>query len=234
MEHSMEDLKEYHFVDDANDEEEAVPSEGFVIDKDFSQSQNLGAALLLSDKNLPVGFIQNEISYDTLASLSDKDLELLGISNRETRDKLMDDFKNLPNQVEHLEQYLARTNLEEYKTNILGNMAEHLENLKTSLSAAELKLIVGQCDDVLIGDTTYSSALVLKVLNEMTANASCIEKQLSNLKSGKLIFEENRIRSSPPPGSNSMEKLIVGFAVVSGMFGIGFLLYKLFKQPKLK
>lgn len=47
---------------------------------------------------------ENDIAYNTLASLSEKDLEILKISDKTVRDKMLEQFGDLPNQAEHFER----------------------------------------------------------------------------------------------------------------------------------
>lgn len=49
------------------------------------------ASLLFGDR-------ENEITFKQLASLSDKDLEMLGITDQRTRQQKLEEFSVLPNQ----------------------------------------------------------------------------------------------------------------------------------------
>lgn len=51
----------------------------------------------------------NDVAYNTLASLSDEDLKMLNISDRALREKMLEEFKGLPNQTEHIEGYFPYT-----------------------------------------------------------------------------------------------------------------------------
>lgn len=47
---------------------------------------------------------ENDIAYNTLASLSEKDLEILKITDKTVRDKMLEQFGDLPNQAEHFDR----------------------------------------------------------------------------------------------------------------------------------
>lgn len=49
-------------------------------------------------------FTKYDISYAALAALNDKDLELLGVKHKKSRDELLQSFAELPNQREHYDE----------------------------------------------------------------------------------------------------------------------------------
>lgn len=49
-------------------------------------------------------FTKNDINYAALASLNDKDLELLGVKHKKSREELLQSFAELPNQREHYDE----------------------------------------------------------------------------------------------------------------------------------
>lgn len=109
-------------------------------------------------------------------------------------------------------------------------MTDHLESLKTSIAAAEIKLMLTPAEDVIIGEQTYSSEIVLKVLNEMAKNAQYIEKYLEDLNKGNVATQFPRTYKS---NEKSYNYIIKNIAIVSGIIGIGFFAFKLIKS-KLK
>lgn len=44
------------------------------------------------------------LKFENLSALSHEDLELLGINNEKTREDILNDFANIPNQVEHYDE----------------------------------------------------------------------------------------------------------------------------------
>lgn len=49
-------------------------------------------------------FAKQDINYAALASLNDKDLELLGVKHKKSREELLQSFAELPNQREHYDE----------------------------------------------------------------------------------------------------------------------------------
>lgn len=125
---------------------------------------------------------------------------------------------------------LGETDIVKYRRDVFQNMAEHLESLKTSIAAAEIKLILTPAEDVIIGEQTYSSEIVLKVLKEMARNANFIEKYLEDLNKGNVVTQ---IPQKYKSNEKSYNYIIKNIAIISGFIGVGFFAYKLIKL-KLK
>ena len=77
---------------------------------------------------------------------------------------------------------LNTINPNDYNDSVLNRVTNHLMDLKTSLTAAQLKLFISPPEDILIGDKIFSSQLVLKSLREITKNVDIMEAQLIELK----------------------------------------------------
>lgn len=125
---------------------------------------------------------------------------------------------------------LQSLNVVKYRKDALVAITAHLENLRTSLAAAELKFIIKPPEDVLVGDHTFSSDIVLKVLGEMSKNATVMQTYLAGLQLGNV------------PTQNSQEgkadyklgkQFIKDATIVAGICGLVFMGYKVIKS-KLK
>lgn len=121
-----------------------------------------------------------------MSSLTDADLELLGIREPSVRSQMLAEFAELRNQ-----QYvpppkpatLAEQQQADTKTAqlMLSNVYKHLNCLKTSLSVVLLRLYVRPTDNVLINDHQYASSVVLSTLDELSANVAAMERRLLDM-----------------------------------------------------
>lgn len=127
-------------------------------------------------------FTKYDINYSALASLNDKDLELLGVKHEKSRDELLQSFARLPNQREHYDEVLGNLNQSDYYEQVLSQVLNHLKHLNISLTAAQLKLHLDHPEDVIMDDTSvHSSVFVEKTLNELKRKAESMEVQLIEL-----------------------------------------------------
>lgn len=55
----------------------------------------------------------------------------------------------------------------EYNSTVLSNISDHINNLKMSLMAAQVKLKIAPPEDVLIDEKIYGSDLVIKTIDKM-------------------------------------------------------------------
>lgn len=51
----------------------------------------------------------SDITYKDLSALSDKDLELFGISDAVTRREIIAKLSNTPNQADHFDQFVSKS-----------------------------------------------------------------------------------------------------------------------------
>lgn len=77
---------------------------------------------------------------------------------------------------------MASTDLTKYNEYVLNRISEHILNLKSALSAAQMKLYIQPSDDIVIGNQMYASDIVLTALDEIGKTVSHIERQLLDLK----------------------------------------------------
>nr|XP_014086418.1 uncharacterized protein LOC106614977 isoform X2 [Bactrocera oleae] len=122
--------------------------------------------------------LAEEISYRDLASLSSSDLELMGFKDCKERQELITFFSELPNQDPTIcELPEAKT----YNCEILGKAIDHLDNMRSALSAINYKLKILPPDDIIVGEKSFASRFVLESLAELKALTFEIDKEIDDL-----------------------------------------------------
>uniref|UniRef100_A0A1A9WEW5 Uncharacterized protein n=1 Tax=Glossina brevipalpis TaxID=37001 RepID=A0A1A9WEW5_9MUSC len=111
--------------------------------------------------------ISENISPRDLASLTKKDLELIGIKNEKKIDDLLKVFSELPNQYPTYEDMCHLEKAQTYNRQIFMNASNHLEIMRRSLTAANYKVQIWPPDDVILGEKLFASRFVVKALDEL-------------------------------------------------------------------
>uniref|UniRef100_A0A336M325 CSON011160 protein n=1 Tax=Culicoides sonorensis TaxID=179676 RepID=A0A336M325_CULSO len=161
------------------------------------------------------------LRYKDLASLEEKDLELMGIKSEEVRARMIHDFKHLPNQEPGFEEVLSKTDMDEYSSNVLSNISEHINNLKTALLVAQTKFNVNPPEDVLILDEKiYGSDLVLKTIDKMMHHCDEIHYMVEEMVSEKL----DTVQKSPGTCTKIVKSIFwIGAVIATSYAGVKFI-----------
>jgi hypothetical protein len=154
-----------------------------------------------------------------------EDLELLGLKNQKSQQKLLNSLADLPNQTPHFDNVVNNLNAENYKSQVLEDISSHLNNLKTSLMVAEIKFGIMSPEDILLGDQLYASDIVLKTLDQMLVSTEKLEWALNELK-------PKGCTSAPTPNRhrNVWWRTAIGYNLLAGTVAFtSFLCYKYLK-----
>ncbi|XP_053961809.1 uncharacterized protein LOC128865442 [Anastrepha ludens] len=138
--------------------------------------------------------LAEEISYRDLASLSNTDLELMGLKNAKEREELLNFFAELPNQDPAYEIICVLPEAEMYNNEIVINATEHLENMRSALCAANYKLKIMPPEDIVVGEKSFASRFVLEALAELNTITYEIDKEIEDLT--KLTVDEQLSRKA--------------------------------------
>ncbi|XP_067626260.1 uncharacterized protein daed [Eurosta solidaginis] len=135
--------------------------------------------------------LAEEISYRDLASLANLDLELIGFKNAKEREDLMNFFAELPNQDPTYKNICDMPEAEMYNREIVDNAIDHLENMRSALSAANYKLKIMPPEDIVVGEKSFASRFVVEALTELKTVTTEIDKEVEDL--SKLIDDKNAL-----------------------------------------
>ncbi|CAD6998377.1 uncharacterized protein LOC101449642 [Ceratitis capitata] len=135
--------------------------------------------------------LAEEISYRDLGSLSNSDLELMGFKDSNERQELISFFTELPNQDPSFKNICDIHEAKMYNGEIMSNAIDHMENMRSALSATNYKLKIFPPDDIIVGDKSFASRFVLEALTELKTVTSEIDKELEEL--SKLTLDKGSI-----------------------------------------
>lgn len=111
---------------------------------------------------------KRNLQFRDLSSLCHKDLELMGVDNAVTREMMLQYFARLPKDEKDYEEVLKETDIQEYSSNVLMNISDHINNLKVSLAAAQAKFKVSPPEDIFLVDKNIpASDLVIRTIEKM-------------------------------------------------------------------
>ncbi|KAL9925412.1 daedalus [Glossina fuscipes fuscipes] len=122
------------------------------------------------------------VRYNDLASLTKKDLELIGFKNEKETQELLDSFAYLPNQYPTYDGICQLEEAQSYNRKIIMNASGHLEILRAGLASANYKLQILPPDDVILDEKSFASRFVLEALNELHGLTDVINGELEELK----------------------------------------------------
>lgn len=125
--------------------------------------------------------LAEEISYRDLASLSSSDLQLMGFKDSKEREELITFFSELPNQDPTYKEICELPEAKTYNCEILGKAIDHLDNMRSALSAINYKLKILPPDDIIVGEKSFASRFVLESLAELKAVTFEIDKEIDDL-----------------------------------------------------
>lgn len=125
--------------------------------------------------------INANVAFADLASLTDKDLELIGCKDEEQRRSLLESFKLMPKQERSYTQILESQEAQLYNETILKRTSAHLGAMRSALTAANYKLKFIPSEDVVVGEKNFASRFVLEALEELKRVTNEIEVQLNEL-----------------------------------------------------
>jgi hypothetical protein len=166
------------------------------------------------------------IKYENLAAVSKADLELLGLKNQKTQNDVMASFADLTNQAPHYDDVASNMNIDQYNFLVLENISNHLENLKTSLAAAEIKFSMVVPEDIMLGDKLYSSDILLTTIDRMLENTRKIEKSFIELKHKEGGSEV----ATSKVGRVAWWRNFIGSSLLVGVAASSYVFYKYWRQ----
>lgn len=149
------------------------------------QRENESIKLLLgqgyNNANNVERLIEENISFRDLGSLTDEDLQMFGFASTKERSELIKMFGQLANQDPSYD-YICKANVAKgYNNQIVGNAANHLTFLRSSLTATNYKLQMMPPEDVIVGDKRYASRFALDALNSVQSISDELAKDLRKL-----------------------------------------------------
>ncbi|XP_055903857.1 uncharacterized protein LOC129939759 [Eupeodes corollae] len=125
--------------------------------------------------------INANVTFGELASLTDKDLELIGCKDDKQRQSLLEFFKLMPKQERSYTQIKDSKEAQLYNDTILKRTSSHLEAMRSALAAANYKLKIIPSEDVVVGEKNFASRFVLDALDELQRVTNEIDFQLNEL-----------------------------------------------------
>ncbi|XP_017859278.1 PREDICTED: uncharacterized protein LOC108611262 [Drosophila arizonae] len=168
--------------------------------------------------------LEDHISFRDLASLSNEDLEMFGFSTKKEREECLKMFAVLPNQDPSYESLCQSKAAQKYNNQIVGNAANHLMYLRSSLAATNYKLQVLPPEDLIVGDKRYASRFALEALNSVQTISDELNKDLRKLQQLQISESRKQIeeqaRDSPSKEHNL--KLLYFAAIALGTAGAWF------------
>ncbi|XP_017847170.2 uncharacterized protein LOC108603140 isoform X1 [Drosophila busckii] len=177
--------------------------------RDVNKERDLVLALLsttshgLDTKENVEKIMEENISFRDLASLCDEDLQLFGFDSRQQRGDLVKLFSTLPNQDPSYEHICRTDTAQGYNNLIVGNAANHLMYMRSSLAATNYKLQVMPPEDVVVGDKRYASRFALEALNSVQ---SISDELVNDLKKLEKMMAEPSKKKHLDSGSPAKEK----------------------------
>lgn len=174
--------------------------------QDYSSSDNVNKLL------------EEHISFRDLASLTDEDLELFGFTAKKERTEFLKMFAMMPNQDPSYEYICQSKAAHGYNNQIVGNAANHIMYLRSSLAATNYKMQVLPPEDLIVGDKRYASRFALEALNSVQTISEELNKDLRKLQ--QLQLAKNCIQSeqqaSDSPAKERNLKLLYFTAIALG------------------
>lgn len=170
--------------------------------------------------NLSHNLINANIAFGELASLTDKDLELIGCKDQNQRKSLLEFFRLLPNQEHSYTQIMESEEAQLYNETILKRTTAHLDSMRSALAAANYKLKIVPAEDIVLGEKNFASRFVLDALDELHRVTNDIEVQLKE-------FEKELNTSSEECKKNRTKLNMISVLFSSAIFvTIGFYVWK--------
>lgn len=103
----------------------------------------------------------------------------MGVTDPETRQKMLNDFSKLPSQDAAFEEILEKTDIDEYSSKVMGNISQHIENLKLSLQHARIRMDFDPPEDPFLEDTKVkASDLCLRTISKMMDQCDAMQVML--------------------------------------------------------
>ncbi|XP_034474714.1 uncharacterized protein LOC117781936 isoform X2 [Drosophila innubila] len=148
--------------------------------------------------------LEENISFRDLGSLTDEDLQMFGFASTKDRKELIKMFGQLANQDPSYD-YICQANAAKgYNNQIVGNAANHLTFLRSSLTATNYKLQMMPPEDVIVGDKRYASRFALDALNSVQSISDELAKDLCKLEQ---LTMDHRHRTQNGNASPTKENL---------------------------
>ncbi|KAM8715295.1 hypothetical protein ACLKA7_002361 [Drosophila subpalustris] len=147
--------------------------------------------------------LEENIGFRDLGSLTDEDLQLFGFASTKERNELIKMFGQLANQDPSYDYICKSNDAKGYNNQIVGNAANHLTFLRSSLTATNYKLQVMPPEDVIVGDKRYASRFALDALNSVQSISDELAKDLRKLEQ---LTMEHRQRTQNGNASPTKEK----------------------------
>ncbi|TDG53537.1 hypothetical protein AWZ03_000352 [Drosophila navojoa] len=168
--------------------------------------------------------LEEHINFRDLASLSDEDLEMFGFSKTRERAECLKMFAVLPNQDPSYESLCQSKNAQIYNNQIVGNAANHLMYLRSSLAATNYKLQVLPPEDMVVGDKRYASRFALEALNSVQTISDELSKDLRKLQQLQMSesCKQNEEQARDSPAKERNLKLLYFTAIALGTAGAWF------------
>ncbi|EDW03857.1 uncharacterized protein LOC6562420 [Drosophila grimshawi] len=146
--------------------------------------------------------IEENISFGDLASLTAEDLELFGFTARSERTDLIKLFAQMCNQDPSYDDICNTNAAACYNNQIVGNAANHIQYLRSSLAATNYKLKVMPPEDVIVGDKRYASRFALEALSSVQSISDELIKDLRKLEQ----LASKRSDDQPPGNAKAAKK----------------------------
>lgn len=205
---------------------------------DVSQYESMGvtdifdpiAALLSSvggeAENLTEELRKYGIRYEHLSGLSDEDLTILGMKSKKSRQEVLAEIIDLPNQMEHYDGEMIKHNAHSYVSNALCNVTKYLDSLNTLLNLTLEKLQYHHVENVEINETNCASEVAVAVSKKLYMKTVDLRNMLEDVRCGKISeVKQTEVRTEK-------QSFLAGIMVV--VFVIGGSYFALRYMEKLK